>query len=185
MACIGSADGSFACGVGLGFGHADAPSLRRLIEAANAAGANGVRTAPNRTLLFIGLKDAALAPFATAAESLGFVVRADDPRRYVVACAGAPICASAHIAARAIGPVIAACAEPYLDGSFKIHVSGCAKGCAHPAKAALTIVGTATGCALVADGSARDTPFMFAAANELPAVVADIVRDRRREADHV
>ncbi len=178
-------DGSFACGVGLGFGHTDAPSLRRLIEAANAAGANGVRTAPNRTLLFIGLKDAALAPFATAAESLGFVVRADDPRRYVVACAGAPICASAHIAARAIGPVIAACAEPYLDGSFKIHVSGCAKGCAHPAKAALTIVGMATGCALVADGSARDTPFMFAAANELPAVVADIVRDRRREADHV
>ena len=125
------------------------------------------------------------APFATTAESLGFIVRADDPRRYVVACAGAPICASAHIAARAIGPVIAACAASYLDGSFKIHVSGCAKGCAHPAKAALTVVGTATSCALVADGSARDTPFMFAAANELPAVVAGIVRDRRRETDHV
>ena len=46
----------------------------------------------------------AASSFAAAAEALGFIVRADDPRRHVVACAGAPICASAHIAARAIAP---------------------------------------------------------------------------------
>ena len=177
-------DGSFACGVGLGFGHADAACLQRLIETVNAAGARGIRTAPDRAILVIGLKDEALAPFATAAENLGFIVHADDSRRHVVACAGAPICASAHIAARAIGPVIAATAGPYLDGSFKIHVSGCTKGCAHPAPAALTIVGTATGCALVADGTARDTPFMTTAADQLPATVAHFVRDRRRESDY-
>ena len=178
-------DGSFACGVGLGFGHADAASLQRLIETAKAAGASGIRPAPDRALLIIGLKHEALAPFASAAENLGFIISPDDPRRYVVACAGAPICASAHIAARAIGPAIAATSAPYLDGSFKIHVSGCSKGCAHPAAAALTIVGTADGCALVADGSARDTAFMIAAANELPATVASIVRDRKRETKHV
>jgi precorrin-3B synthase len=178
-------DSSFACGVGLGFGHADAASLQRLIETANAAGASGIRTAPDRALLVIGLNDETLAPFASAAENLGFIRRPDDPRRYVVACAGAPICSSAHIAARAIGPVIAATSAPYLDGSFKIHVSGCTKGCAHPVAAALTIVGTANGCALVADGSARDTAFMIAAANELPATVAGIVRGRKREIRHV
>ena len=178
-------DGSFACGVGLGFGHADAASLQRLIATANAAGASGVRAAPDRALLIIGLKHEALAPFASAAENLGFIRRPDDPRRYVVACAGAPICASAHIASRAIGPVIATTSAPYLDGSFKIHVSGCSKGCAHPASAALTIVGTADGCALVADGSARDTAFMIAAANELPAAVTGILRDRKRETGHV
>ena len=177
-------DGLFACGVGLGFGHADAACLQRLIETANAAGARGIRTAPDRAILVIGLKDEALAPFATAAENLGFIVHADDSRRHVVACAGAPICASAHIAARAIGPVVAATAGPYLDGTFKIYVSGCTKGCAHPAPAALTIVGTATGCALVADGTARDTPFMTTAADQLPATVARFVRDRRRESDH-
>jgi len=178
-------DHSFACGVGLGFGHADAASLQRLVDAANNAAAIGLRTAPERTLLVIGLKDDTLAPFVAAAENLGFIVRADDPRRHVVACAGAPICAAAHIAARAIGPAVAATAAPYLDGSFKIHVSGCAKGCAHPAPAALTIVGTPEGCALVAEGSARDTPFMTTAANELPATVAGLVRDLKREASHV
>jgi precorrin-3B synthase len=112
-------------------------------------------------------------------------VRADDPRRYVIACAGAPICASAVIAARAIAPQIAAAAVPHLDGSFKIHISGCAKGCAHPAPAALTIVGTASGCALVAGGSTRDAPFKIIATNELPANVAEIACDLKHEDGHV
>ena len=92
-----------------------------------------MRAAPGRALM-VDRPDADTASdFAAAAERLGFIVRADDPRRHVVACAGAPICASAHIAARAIAPHIAETAAPHLDGSFKIHISGCAKGCAHPA----------------------------------------------------
>ena len=43
--------------------------------------------------------------------------------------------------------------------TFDIHISGCAKGCAHAEPAALTVVGTPDGCALIADGSARDAPF--------------------------
>jgi len=38
-------DGSLACGVGLAFGHTDANSLGRLIEAGRSAGASGVRPA--------------------------------------------------------------------------------------------------------------------------------------------
>ena len=38
-------DGSFAYGVGLAFGHADATTLERLAAAADAAGASGLRTA--------------------------------------------------------------------------------------------------------------------------------------------
>jgi precorrin-3B synthase len=113
---------------------------------------------------------------------LGFVVRTDDPRRHVVACAGAPICMSAHIASRTIGPLVAATAAPLIDGSFKIHVSGCAKGCAHAAPAALTIVGTPDGCALIANGSARDTPFAVVPADELPAAIAGAMAGRAREA---
>ena len=30
-----------------------------------------------------------------------------------------------------------------------IHISGCAKGCAHPGAAALTVVGTERGCGIV------------------------------------
>jgi precorrin-3B synthase len=177
--------GTFAYGVGLAFGHADATSLQRLTEAARAAGAHGMRPAPGRVLMIVGLTQQTASSFASAAETLGLIVRADDPRRHVVACAGAPICASADIAARAIAPQVAAAAAPHLDGSFKIHISGCAKGCAHPAPAALTVVGTSSGCALVANGSTRGAPFATVATNELPAAIAEIARGFEHEDDHV
>jgi precorrin-3B synthase len=181
----GLRDGTFAYGVGLAFGHADAMSLQRLSESAEAAGASGMRAAPGRVLIIIGLTQQTSSLFAAAAESLGFIVRRDDPRRHVVACAGAPICASAKIAARAIAPLVAAAAAPHLDGSFKIHISGCAKGCAHPAPAALTVVGATSGCALIANGSTRDAPFKTVATNELPDAVVEIAGGRKREENHV
>jgi precorrin-3B synthase len=177
-------DGLLACGIALPFGHADAASLQRLTDAAGVVGAHGFRTAPDRTLLAIGLRPETSRSFVVAAKELGFIVDARDPRRHVVACAGAPICGSGHIAARKMAPAIAAAAKPYLEGTFKIHVSGCAKGCAHPAAAALTIVGTEAGCALVGNGSARDTPFMTVTASELTGKIAGLIRDRQAEASH-
>jgi precorrin-3B synthase len=165
-------DGSLAYGLGLAFGHADASSLDQLAKAAAAAGARGLRTASARVVLAIGIAPDTLQGFAVEAERLGFIVRANDPRRFVVACAGAPICASAHIAARTLAPRIATdCAQALAEGSV-IHVSGCAKGCAHPTSAPLTVVGTAKGCGLVADGTARDAPFAMVTVDEMPAALA-------------
>ena len=165
--------GMLACGMSLAFGHADAISLRRLAEAAAAAGAKGLRAAPGRALLIIGLAPQSVPSLLATAEALGFVTRPDDPRRQVIACAGAPICASANIPARAMAPQIAAAIAPHRDGGFKIHISGCAKGCAHPAPAALTVVGTPQGCALVAGGTTRNAPFKIIAADELPTAFAE------------
>jgi len=176
-------DGSLACGIGLAFGHTRTSALKRLTEAAGAAGAIGIRAAPDRTLMIIGLTQETFSSFAAAAEALGFIVRADDPRRHVVACAGVPICSSALIAARAIAPVLAQASARHLGRSFAIHISGCAKGCAHPTPAALTIVGTPRGCALIVDGSTRDIPFTVVPTNELPAAIANFTRER--EASHV
>jgi precorrin-3B synthase len=178
-------DGTFAYGIGLAFGHADAMALQRLTDAAKAAGARGTRAAPGRALMIVGLTRQTASSVAAAAAALGFIVHADDPRRHVVACAGAPICASANIAARALAPQIAAAAAPHLDGSFKIHISGCAKGCAHPAPAALTVVGTPAGCALISNGSTRDAPFAIVATNELPAAVGEIAGGLKHEDNHV
>ncbi|MFZ2081459.1 MAG: precorrin-3B synthase [Xanthobacteraceae bacterium] len=172
-------DGSSACGIGLAFGHAEAHALEKFADAAAAAGARGLRTAPNRSLLAIGLTIESAMQFSAAAAQLGCVTRADDPRRRVIACAGAPLCASAYIAARAIAPDVAAAAAPYLSEGLTIHVSGCAKGCAHPGAALLTVVGTPGDCALIANGSARDAPFAAAPLHELPNVVADHLRKRR------
>jgi len=169
--------GSLAAGIGLAFGHAEANALGRLADAAAAAGARGLRTAPNRSLLTIGLTRESAERFSAAAAKLGFVTRADDPRRHVIACAGAPLCASAYIAARAIAPDIAATAAPYLSDGLTVHLSGCAKGCAHSGAAPLTVVGTPGDCALIANGSARDAPFAAAPLHELPDVIADHLRE--------
>jgi precorrin-3B synthase len=177
-------DASFAFGVGLAFGHADATTLERLAHAANNSGAAGIRAAADRALLVVGLTAETAPIVAAEAEKLGFVVRADDPRRYVVACPGAPVCAAAHIAARTLAPAVTEAARAHLDSDFRIHISGCAKGCAHAGAARFTVVGRHDGCAVVANGSVRDAPTAFAAANELPAVIAEMMRDAKREAAH-
>lgn len=170
-------DGYLACGIGLAFGHAEANALERFADTAAAAGGRGLRTAPNRSLLVVGVTRESAARLLSAAAQFGFVTRADDPRRHVIACAGAPLCASAYIPARAIAPDIAAAAAPHLNDGLIIHVSGCAKGCAHPGAAPLTVVGTPGDCALVANGSARDAAFAAAALHELPDAIADHLRE--------
>ena len=45
-----------------------------------------------------------------------------------------------------------------LDASFTLHISGCAKGCAHPGPTALTLVGDENGAGLVVDGTAKALP---------------------------
>jgi precorrin-3B synthase len=172
-------DASFASGVALAFGHADASALEHLTEAARSAGAVGMRTAPGRVLLAIGISPANVATFIAAAARLGFIISPDDPRRRVIACTGAPGCASAYMPARAIAPEIAETAASSLTHGETLHISGCAKGCAHPAPAAFTIVGTPEGCALVANGTTRDTPFAIVGANRLSEAIASAMREGR------
>jgi precorrin-3B synthase len=178
-------DGRLALGIGLAFGHTDADALDGLIAAAGRAGASGLRTAPGRALLVIGLPADTSPALAAKAESLGFITRRDDPRRNVVACAGAPICASAEIPARALAPLISAAAAGLLDGSLTVHVSGCPKGCAHPGPSGLTIVGQQSGCGLIVGGSARDHPVATVAAVALPSgfarIAAEVARNGRPE----
>ena len=171
-------DGALACGIGLAFGHADATALEKLADAAAMSGACGLRIAPDRALLVIGLGAQGAAALIAAAEQLGFVTKAGDPRRFVLACAGAPLCASGHIAARAMAPHIAATAAPYLREGSIVHVSGCVKGCAHPAAASLTVVGTVGDCMLINNGSARDTPYATTRVHDLPAAIARHLREQ-------
>jgi precorrin-3B synthase len=176
-------DGRVAAGLGLAFGHTDATALRHLVDAMQAAGANGLRTAPGRALLVVGLVPTRAAAFGTAAERLGFIVRPDDPRRHVAACSGMPLCASAQLPTRGLAPAIASAAASLLDGSLTIHLSGCAKGCAHARAAALTLVGDGTGCGIVVNGSASDPPLGSIVADTLPSglerLAGEVERERR------
>lgn len=148
-------DARVAQGVGLPFGHAEAGVLKRFAQATARLGAASMQPAPGRALLAIGLLKSAVSECALAATAAGFILRPDDARRYVVACAGAPACGSAAFSTRLLAPAVAQAALPFLDGSLTIHLSGCAKGCAHPGPAALTLVGPDR---LVVQGRAGDTP---------------------------
>ncbi|MGO7427382.1 precorrin-3B synthase, partial [Rhizobium ruizarguesonis] len=52
---------------------------------------------------------------------------------------------------------IIAAAPALFDGSLTLHLSGCAKGCAH-ARPALTLTGSAEGYGLILNGLAADQP---------------------------
>jgi precorrin-3B synthase len=168
--------GTYALGVGLAFGHAQAESLIVLADAAGAHGACALRPAPGRALLVIGLAPSDASALAREVARLGFISSADDPRRRIVACPGAPACASGFISARALATELAQGAS--LNGlTGTIHISGCAKGCAHPGPAALTIVGSERGCGLIEDGPAHGTPHTYVDPQHLVAHLARRVRE--------
>lgn len=177
--------GKVALGIGLAFGHTTGDLLGELIDAAKASGAIGVRTA-HRALLAICVCAEAAAPLTAAAERLGFITQADDPRRHIATCAGAPICPSAQIPSRTLAPVVATAATGLLDGSFVLHLSGCAKGCAHPSKSALTLVGRRGRCDVVINGTAGDAPVGSITTHALPsrlAILAEEIGQARRHGE--
>jgi precorrin-3B synthase len=153
--------GTVALGIGLAFGHTHADALAEIIRLAAAYGATAVRPAPGRALLLIGISPPGAPSITAAAEQLGFVAHAGDPRRRIAACPGAPACASGLIPARALAAALAlplaSAMDPERSGII-VHISGCPKGCAHPMPAALTVVGTPRGCGIVHRGSARAAP---------------------------
>ncbi|MGK7867750.1 hypothetical protein [Falsiroseomonas sp. E2-1-a20] len=137
-----------ALGVGLPFGRLEAATLIAFAEASNA---RALRGAPGRVLLALRVPDP--AGLRRQAAALGLITDPDDPRRRVAACTGAPACGSALLDTRALAAALAPDVPP---GGF-LHVSGCAKGCAHPRPARLTLVGTPQGLGLIRRGRAGDT----------------------------
>ena len=166
-------DDLYALGVGLAFGHTQAHTLRALTEIARAHGALWAQPAPDRALLLGPFKRTKIRTIRDEARRLGFAVDPADPRRRVVACPGAPACASGLIAARALAAEIAA-SVPFAGAGVAVHVSGCAKGCAHPSCAPLTIVGTAEGTGLVRNATARAAPSCYVDAADVAAAIEEL-----------
>ena len=85
----------------------------------------------------------------------GLVTDPESPLLRVIACTGAPACPQALVATRDLARRLGA----LLGRGETLHVSGCAKGCAHPGRAQMTLVGQPGGTvALVRDGTAAGTP---------------------------
>jgi len=126
---------------GVAFGLMSADTLTALAQ----AGA-GLRLTPWRMALIEGAHAAPDRPEIIAAP--------DDPRLAVSACVGAPGCAQALAPTLPLAAALAARVPP----GARLHVSGCAKGCAHPGPAAFTLVAGRAGFALIRDGRADAEP---------------------------
>lgn len=123
------------------FGQLAAETLSILAES------GPLRITPWRMLLIEG---------ATGVPSIpGLITESGDPMLRVIACTGAPGCPQALVATRPLARALG----PSLKPGARLHVAGCAKGCAHPGPAPLTLVGRAGGTVdLVRAGTATDTP---------------------------
>ena len=134
--------------VGIAFGQMQAETLAALAEL------GPLRLTPWRMLLIEGLRAAPTVP--------GLITDPDDPLLRVVACPGAPDCPQALQPTRPLARALAA----LVPQGAMLHVSGCAKGCAHPGAAAFTLVAQAAGFGLIRGGTAATpaAPALSAAA---------------------
>jgi precorrin-3B synthase len=139
--CIGRLGRGF--GIGLPFGSTDAATLAALAEFAP------LWVSPWRAFII----EKPFSPAAGEGWVRGRVLITDpsDPRLALAACPGRPACAHAHADTRGDAARLAA-----LLPGIRAHLSGCAKGCAHPAAAPVTLVAGADGYALVRNGRAAD-----------------------------
>jgi len=146
-------DGAFV-GAGLLFGRIDADALQAFAKEAQSLGGAELRLTPWRAILSVGLTTPNAEKLAGRAAALGFLLDADDARLVFAACPGAPACSSAYADVRGLALRLAV---HWSAAAGRVHVSGCAKGCAYPAPA-LTIVAGKDGFALVENGRAGDEP---------------------------
>jgi precorrin-3B synthase len=126
---------------GVAFGQISHTALKWL-----AGHASGLRMSPWRMMLAEGLRETLTCE--------GLIAHAEDPLLRVVACSGAPRCRQAHADTRTLAAALA----PQLAADVRLHVSGCAKGCAQSAPSPITLVATARGFDVVHNGSTRDEP---------------------------
>jgi precorrin-3B synthase len=144
-------------GLGFAFGRVSAWDLAWLADMAQAHGSGEMRLTPWRAILFPGV-DAKAARDILSQASDAFITDTNDARLAVIACPGAPACASADAPTQDHALALAPLARALAPSGVTLHVSGCAKGCARPHASAVTLVARAGLYDLITQGRASDTP---------------------------
>jgi precorrin-3B synthase len=104
----------------------------------------------------------------------GLIFDPADPRLRVTACTGAPGCPQGKGATRDIAQMLGHSMPPRTT----LHVSGCAKGCAHPGPATVTLVAQGNGrYGIVRQGTASDPATPVPEGVPLSTVLHDLVPD--------
>ena len=111
-----------------------------------AALGHELRPTPWRMLLLVGATELPAIP--------GLITDPTDPILRITACTGAPGCPQGLGDTRNLARDLAL----HLAPDQTLHISGCAKGCAHPSATKTTLTATGQGYDLIRNGTAHDTP---------------------------
>jgi precorrin-3B synthase len=160
--------GTFAVGIAAPFGRIEADQLGKLADAIVDHGGKEIRLSPWRAL-YAGLPGRPSAQsILDAAAQDGLIIDPRDPLLQIEACPGAPACPSTTLDTRGDGRRMAGWL-PRFGFAGRVHVSGCAKGCAKSGPADLVLIGSEGRYGIVRNGTARDHATRHLAFAELAA----------------
>ncbi|MEM8878053.1 MAG: precorrin-3B synthase [Pseudomonadota bacterium] len=134
------------------FGRLLADQLHNLCDLADRYGDGTLRITPWRSVVLPGVSTEQAAAATADCRALGLIIEPDDPRLRIAACAGAPGCQHAHAPAVQDAERLAG----NWNGTGLLHVSGCAKGCAHSGTADVTLIAGRDGYDWIEAGSVTD-----------------------------
>ena len=160
-----------ALGLRLAFGQIQAADLIAFLDVAEMRGVDDIRAAPDHSLLLIGPSQAAIADLQSVAGKFGFWTDAKMPASHIATCSGAGGCASATYRTKRLAAAVAGWVPELLDGSIVLHLSGCPKGCAHPAESTIAVVGLPDGFGIVVGGKTFDVPALIGDENRLKSAL--------------
>jgi precorrin-3B synthase len=161
-------EGGHAVLLALPFGRCGTEQLLQVAQWCERFGTAEIRLSFTRGILLPGIADEHLSTLIAEASGAGFITDANDPRLSLLACPGKPDCASALTPAPADALRLAGTCSDLLAQGTNLHVSGCPKGCAHPGRADLTLVGRADGrYDVVPGGSTRDVSTLHLSIDEI------------------
>jgi precorrin-3B synthase len=161
-------EGGHAVLLALPFGRCGTEQLLQVAQWCERFGTAEIRLSFTRGILLPGIADEHVSTLIAEASGAGFITDANDPRLSLLACPGKPDCAGALTPAPADALRLASARSDLLAQGTNLHVSGCPKGCAHPGKADLTLVGRADGrYDVVPHGSTRDVSTLHLSIDEI------------------
>jgi precorrin-3B synthase len=139
------------------YGRCGSEALASVAAWSEEFGRGEIRVSPFRALVISFVAASREAHLARLAGDAGFIVNEKDPRLAVSTCAGMAGCVRGSTATHSDADRVAATLA-LLPAGISVHVAGCAKGCAHPGPADLTLVADEGAYQVVLGGTARHKP---------------------------
>lgn len=146
----------YCFGAGAAFGHFDADMLNATARAADDFGTGEIRLTPWRALILPNISEANTRALQAYLAAHRFIVDRSDIRLAIAACGGITTCEHGTTDTRRDALALMAPARQLFRAGTVLHVSGCAKGCARPTPASLTLIGRDGLYDLITGQAARD-----------------------------